>query len=378
MDANTIQSLAELGSRFAAARKANGLTQAELGQEVGLDRTAITRIEAGQRGVDALELARIASALRRPIDWFLIAPPPAVVSRRAQRDSDGEGQADVELERLARDAELLIELAVLLPREPVRLPFQVETVDDAERAAAFVRDSVHLADDPATDLLGVTDTLGLYVASVALPDERFDGAYVALDRGGVALVNGAMPSGRRRFTVAHELGHHILADAYSPEWILGDSPQERERLINAFAIHFLMPRCALLALWRAIGGAEDARRAALTLGARFGVSWTAVGNQLTNLGLIDERQRRALLEQPPVKADYLELALRVVDDLPPPSLSPLFSAGVVRAFRGYKLSRERALEILRATFTVEDLPVAGDVPLAAMTAERVPFRSSEC
>lgn len=57
--------LRELGDRVRSARLAMGFTQERLGQLVGLGRTSITNIEAGnQGGLGVGSLARIAAALR--------------------------------------------------------------------------------------------------------------------------------------------------------------------------------------------------------------------------------------------------------------------------------------------------------------------------
>lgn len=47
------------------------MTQARLARLVSLDRTAVSKIERGRRSVGSLELARIARALDRPLDWFV-------------------------------------------------------------------------------------------------------------------------------------------------------------------------------------------------------------------------------------------------------------------------------------------------------------------
>ena len=60
-----------LGRRIAEARRQAGLPQAELARAISLDRTAISKIESGQRRVGSLELEGIARALNRPIQWFL-------------------------------------------------------------------------------------------------------------------------------------------------------------------------------------------------------------------------------------------------------------------------------------------------------------------
>ena len=52
-----------LGDAIARARTAAGLTQEALGVATGLGQTVVSRIESGERKVEALELARIAGAL---------------------------------------------------------------------------------------------------------------------------------------------------------------------------------------------------------------------------------------------------------------------------------------------------------------------------
>ncbi|WP_414937940.1 helix-turn-helix domain-containing protein [Amycolatopsis sp. cmx-11-51] len=57
------------------------MSQADLANAVGLERTKIAKIESGGRQIDALELAKLASALQVPMGHFLRERPP-VLSRR--------------------------------------------------------------------------------------------------------------------------------------------------------------------------------------------------------------------------------------------------------------------------------------------------------
>lgn len=49
--------------RLAEVRRAQGLSQAELGRRSGVNQSVISRLEAGQCGVDLRVLARLAEAL---------------------------------------------------------------------------------------------------------------------------------------------------------------------------------------------------------------------------------------------------------------------------------------------------------------------------
>jgi Zn-dependent peptidase ImmA (M78 family)/DNA-binding XRE family transcriptional regulator len=364
----TLTSWSDLGARLVEARKAARLSQAELAAAVGLERTAVTKIEAGERKLDSLELARVARVLKRPIDWFVTPSLPAVVSRRRSREAIEESQADVLLESLARDVKLLIDLTLLQPRQVAR-PRALEDVASAEAAARELRAALGVAAGPVWDLPSLAELAGLYVFSIDLRDESLDGSYLRLENAGVALVNGGRGTGRRRFTLVHELGHHVFADDYSPEWIVGTDGDDRERLINAFVIHFLMPREALLGRWQEGDGRRDPRTAAIVLGAEFGVSWTAVLGHLCNLDLIDARTRERLERGRPTKADYLEGGIVLRDELAPPAVPPRFAQAVVRGYKRHKLSARRALELLRDTITAADLPPEDKVPRESMRAQ---------
>lgn len=358
----------ELGSRVADARKVAQLSQAELAAAVSLDRTAITKVEAGERKIDSLELSRIAGVLKRPIDWFLTPPLPAVVSRRRSRTPTEASRADALLEALAGDAQLVIGLGLLAPPTPPDAGL-IDSVASAETAAREFRRQLSVPPGPIWDLLALAEAVGLYVFCLELGDESLDGSYLRLERGGVALLNGGAQAGRRRFTLVHELGHHLFADDFSGEWIVGGGGDDRERLINAFVIHCLMPRESVLSRWQALDGRTDPRPAAISLGAEFGVSWSAVLGHLRNLELIDARSFDRLSRDRPTKADYLEGGFTLREDLAPPSVSPKFAQAVVRAFKRHKISRSRTLALLRDTVDAADLPQEDQVPVESMRSQ---------
>jgi len=63
----------ELARRLKEARKEAGLSQAEIAEQTGLSRVAISEIESARRKVSSLELAALAKALGREPDHFLRA-----------------------------------------------------------------------------------------------------------------------------------------------------------------------------------------------------------------------------------------------------------------------------------------------------------------
>src|SRR5262245_10850656 len=106
----------QIGQQIADGRIEAGLTQADLASRVSLDRTAIAKIESGARKVSAVELARIATTLDRPIDWFPSTSPQAVVSRRIDAVTGRRSVSlDRTVEQIARDIDFLLGEGLLSP-----------------------------------------------------------------------------------------------------------------------------------------------------------------------------------------------------------------------------------------------------------------------
>jgi Zn-dependent peptidase ImmA (M78 family) len=107
------------------------------------------------------------------------------------------------------------------------------------------------------------DLLGLAVERAPLTD--CSGMLLPLER--VIVVNGAEPETRRRFTIAHELGHWICQciEGIAEPVMCRDNDlstatnRAREREANVFAAELLMPEAA-------IRHAGDAAAAAIALG----------------------------------------------------------------------------------------------------------------
>lgn len=365
-----LQTWADVGRRVALARDRAGFTQLTLAERLGLHRSAVTRVELGQRQLDALELAQIADALGRSVEWFLTEPPRSIASHREGLSEDADvRRLEEELERAGRDVELLVDIRALALTAPV-LPAGVSSLAEAESGARDARDLLGVDDGPLTDLETVVERVGLLAFSLDLGPSIIDGGYVRVDDLGVALVNGTTDAGRRRFTLAHELGHHLLADEYTPDFGLGSTRSERESLINAFAIHLLMPRTAVNARWEELGNAfEDARQRLIIIAAEYHVSWTAAISHARTLGLIT-RDEFALLEtRRPTATDYIELGVRFTTELEPVRLPVAYAQATVRAYRRGLISADRAVELMRGTINDEDLPSTDEIPIEALARE---------
>lgn len=370
MSGSRLSSWDEIGARVASARERAGFTQRELGERLSLSRSAITRVELGQRQLDALELAQLADTLGRSVEWFLTRPPEAIASHRAGLSADQDVQRlEDELEQVSRDVELLVDVsAISAPRAPRQSG--ITSVADAERRAAEARVALGVTEGPLLDLQSAVERLGLLAFSFDLGPQVIDGGYVRLGDLGVAVVNGAADGGRRRFNLAHELGHHWVADEYTADFGLASGGDNREALINAFAIHLLMPRRSVTHRWHELARDwDDPRTRLVVLAAEYRVSWSAVISQAATLELISGRERSLLEVRRPTRADYYETGVRFEEELKPVSLAPAYSQAAIRAFRRGVISADRAVELLRRTINRDDLPRPHEMPIEALVHE---------
>ena len=316
----------ELAERIRRARVAAGLTQDDLARVLGLSRSAVAQIEAGNRKVDSIELARIARFLGRAAGDFL-APEfredGVAVVLRALAEARQDPGVQEELSRalaIARQIVALEEVLGLtrlrptLPHYGEPLPASVwEAVVQGERLAKQERQRLQLGIDPIGDLAGLLESHGVLVLEVALPD-AVSGFTFRFGKDLACGVNVNHHPGRRRYSLAHELCH-ALCDVGPADGIVtyegGKDP--RETRANAFAAAFLMPEEGVRAVLAGLGKGHPAAVATeagpvrrrspagridlgdvVELARYFGVTREAAIWRLKSLRLIDETEREEL------------------------------------------------------------------------------------
>lgn len=366
------QAWIDVGTRIATRRKSRGLSQDDLAAEVGLDRTAITKIESGRRHINSLELVRLADVLERPLEWFVSNPPASIVSRRtAVAGGRDDESSDYAIEDVARDLAILLDVRALAPSSIKGSLPPITTGEDgwnAEDAATKARELIDVdASSPILDLAAKVECVGLFPYSLSLGHASADGAYAEVDGLGVAIINGDIDPGRRRSTLAHELGHHLFGDAYSVDW--GTDTSATERSLDAFAAHLLLSRAGASGRWQSLLENFQLRQSAIILSAEFRVSWSAALRQLRYFNLITSDDYRLLSSRSPTRADYLECNVRVVEELQPPYIPTGVASAAIRAYRGHRLSAERVVTMLRDQVEIDELPPRDEIPLESIRSD---------
>jgi Zn-dependent peptidase ImmA (M78 family) len=136
---------------------------------------------------------------------------------------------------------------------------------------------------------------GLGIVLCEFPsDDDVSGAIIRLQGKTVIAVNPKHHSNRKRFTIAHELGHYFLhqdvTDHVDADFRVSWRNEESSKAVdwneisaNAFAAELLMPEEFLIADLNSLE--EVTKRSVVLLAGRYAVSPEAMKIRLTNLGV---------------------------------------------------------------------------------------------
>ena len=222
-----------LGEAIATARRAGGLTQKDLAGRLGITQAALSRHENDLREPTDRMLEEIATALgvtaellrkAKRMEGALAAG--AHMRRRATARPTvwRRLEAQLNLHRL-HSAHLLDEVDL---QAELTLPW-FDPFDVYPAAAArLLRAGWRLPAGPVRDLVGWMEAAGCLVFDSDFGTRRVDG----LSQWGdnpypVVMLNQALPTDRRRLTLAHELGHLCLHSQGVPDDYEADAAAAR-------------------------------------------------------------------------------------------------------------------------------------------------------
>lgn len=149
---------------------------------------------------------------------------------------------------------------------------------------------------PPVDVEDVVRRLGIQLITEPLDDE-LSGMAVRSSKHKLIIANSRHHLNRRRFTIAHECGHHVLHESYLLEGVhvdkgilrrdsLSSSGRDlKEVAANAFAAELLMPRNLISSIVPRDFDvlAEEEQQELKEVAERFGVSTAALSIRLINL-----------------------------------------------------------------------------------------------
>jgi Zn-dependent peptidase ImmA (M78 family)/transcriptional regulator with XRE-family HTH domain len=278
-------------ARLRQARELHGWTQTALAQQVGVHPSAIAQLETGRIQPSPPVLDALSRATGFPPTFFTRPSGPALplgslrFRARAAMTARQRRQAWVYAQTLY---ELMASMAAQAELPAPRLP---RLDGDPAGAAAGTRQTLGLPpDQPIGPLIRTLEREGVWVLAipVALPQRDACSAWAGGDGATPVIVVAATPAGdRRRFSVAHELGHLVLHQV--PQ----GSPHAVEQQADRFAEAFLLPEEAM----RQVLVPPITLTTLADLKARWGVSLQALIRRVHTLEIITPSQYQALSAQ---------------------------------------------------------------------------------
>ncbi|MCF7992856.1 MAG: XRE family transcriptional regulator [Thiohalocapsa sp.] len=291
-----------LEQRIHQARLAAGLTLEALGQQLGVTKAAIQKYEKGTVTPDSAKLLKIAKACGVRTEYFFrkqVVQLEEVEFRKTR--AFGLKRADAIRIRVAEQVEKRFALLDAFPDSPIarfsvpdEVPAQVTEMRQIDAIADSVRRSWALGLNPIGDLTDTLESLGLLLLTVDEAHEAFSGMTamaVSADhqRYPVIAVSSTWPGDRQRFTLAHELGHVLLAGR------LVEALSE-EKACDRFAGAFLVPRVAVI---RELGKQRHRLepRELYRLKCEYGLSMKGWAIRARQCGVITQAYFQSLMKQ---------------------------------------------------------------------------------
>lgn len=275
------------GQMVQLVRVARGLTQTDLAKRAGISQAVLSKVETGGVELDTDRLAAVATELNVPLARLTTSEPTGGVlsacafhrKRNSLPVSDANRiRANLDLRRMQVEALVpLSEVAVSIERTPP----SDDDWDNPETIALEVRAAMGLGDGPIPDLVAAIEQTGAVVIVTDLGAARIDaiGSWPAGHRP-VFMLNASTPADRRRFTLAHELGHAVMHELPT-----GDQESEADR----FASELLMPSNSIRNELTKLDLPK-----LVTLKPRWGVSMAALIRKSRDVGAISDHDYKQL------------------------------------------------------------------------------------
>ena len=390
----------ELGKRLKQARELSGISQQHAANTIGIPRTAITQMEAGNRSVSTLELTKLAELYRRPVMYFLEdskedeGEDVLVALHRIELGLDNDPAVKQQVDQYVEWCREGYSLERVLGREersgppayPEPIPRNAgEAVAQGERIADQERSRLGIGMAPIADMSDLINEQGIWASGANLPDSM-SGLFLCHPSIGLAIfVNASHIRARKRFSYAHEYAHSLLdrqlkitVSSYS------NASELLEKRANAFAAAFLMPESGIESLLDSLDKGKPSRvektifdvatdgridtsvrpipnsqrityQDVAIVAHHFGVSYQAATYRLRSLNRISQRECERLLEQVAVGREYLQV-LDMFEDLEAPEDKKLWSRELrnhivhlaIEAYRREDISKGKLLDLSKS------------------------------
>lgn len=224
------------------AREYRGLTQSELAKNiVGLSQSNLSKFE---KGLDILSddvQNRIVKFLGFPKDFYKRKTNISFDNNNYRKKA---GISKKDISRFEKQCQIIGYIVDEMSDSVEWVDYKVKSlnVDDGfstDYIADYTRRTMGIAEDePVKDIISALENVGIIVYEIEAL-EGFDGISFFTKKGyPIIIINKNMSNDRKRFTLAHELGHLVMHN--ENEFPISED-RNKEREANRFASQFLMP-----------------------------------------------------------------------------------------------------------------------------------------
>ena len=231
------------GNSIKIARDSRGLSQKDLSEQIGVTQATLSRFEKGGITVTPDAVIKIAQALSYPESFFekdirMVGETSLFYRKRASMTVKHLSVLESKISILSKSIDELME-SIDIPE--LRIPAVEPSADNSPQEIAYkIRNYLGVPSGPIDNIVSLLEKNGVIVMFLDLDDmDKFDGMTMfTANQAPVIWINRNTPNDRKRFNLAHELGHLVM-HLRSEDLEKGEGQKEIEA--NQFAGEFLMP-----------------------------------------------------------------------------------------------------------------------------------------
>lgn len=226
-------------------REFRGYSQTDLADKIsGLSQSNLSKFEKGISTLSDELLRKIIDFLDFPVSFFNKKISNIVENPHYRKRSTINKKDIISIESSVRLIGYLVdEMSESLEWPPFNLtPLNIEDGYSVQNIAKHTRKILGLKTyEPVKNIVQLLEKHGILIIELEHID-KFDGVSLKTDQGSpIIILNKHFSNDRKRFTIAHELGHlimHVLGDFPIPDY---RDMKAREKEADLFASEFLMP-----------------------------------------------------------------------------------------------------------------------------------------
>ena len=231
------------GKCIKLARESRGLSQSKLSELLDVTQATLSRFEKGVLTVTPELVSKLAKALNYPATFFekeirIAGETSLFYRKRASMTVRDLSILESKISILSKSIDEMME-SINIPE--LRIPSVEPAVDNSPQEIAFkIRNYLGVPAGPIDNIVSLFEKNGIIVMFLDVDNmEKFDGLTMfTTNQAPIIWINRNIPNDRKRFSLAHELGHLVMhlrsEDLEKPE-------DQKEIEANEFAGEFLMP-----------------------------------------------------------------------------------------------------------------------------------------